>query len=317
MVSLIVVDYKTIPKTLEYIVACYSWIDDSKLIHAIIVDNCEDTEVGLGILEEICQNKPMEVKIEDMEAPVFACIHEGKKLLYVCAGQNLGYARGNNLGAFVAKKYYEDGQYLFSNNDLRFTERFSLETLIAPMQENTNVALVGPQIVTPAREQQSPRKRIGTFKQLFAYYDDLLLPKCIKFTDKITDVDVSNDSKLCYWVTGSFMLANAAKFWEVEGFDEATFLFCEEVILAERFLQKGYRVYYENQVKVIHEHGQTVKASLQVLKSIRISFQSSVYYYTKYRGLHKSIAALAYAHFGIFQLLFSLKKQLGRIIGKQ
>lgn len=315
MVSLIIVDYKTIPKTLEYIKACYEWIEDKELIHAIIVDNCENINTGLRFMEEICQNAPIEVKVEEIQKPVYEYVFEGKKLLYVCAGENLGYARGNNMGALVADKYYEDLYYLFSNNDLRFQQGFLLETLIAPTKTYPDIALVGPRIVTPAGEQQSPRKRIGAFKQLFAYYDDLLLPKGMKIAKKITDVDSSDDSKICYWVTGSFMIADAAKFWEVEGFDEHTFLFCEEMILAERLLQKGYSIYYENQVNVIHEHGQTVKASLQVLKSIRISFQSSIYYYTTYRNLQKSVAVLACIHFELFALLFSLKKLLGKAIG--
>lgn len=39
------------------------------------------------------------------------------------------------------------------------------------------------------------------------------------------------------------------------GFDEHTFLYAEEPILTERFREKGYKIWYTNEVKIIHEQG--------------------------------------------------------------
>lgn len=323
MVSLIVVDYKTIPKTLEYIRDCYQMIENSSCLHAIIVDNSEESAIGLHILRKECGNEPEKIsvkankengieRIDTME--VYRTIITGKPLIYICAKQNLGYAKGNNLGAKIAKECYGDDYYLFSNNDIRFLNKFNIEKLIAPMRRNNKIAVVGPEIIGLDGKQQSPRKIKSAWNQLFLNYYDLLLPKKLKFTDKITDVEFTDHSKECYWVTGSFMIVEAKKFQEIKGFDENTFLYCEEVILAERLRKQAYHMYYENSVKVLHEHGQTVKNAYSVLRGIELSFQSSLYYYTNYRKLNRIVIRFARLNYAVFAKLFAFKKKLGKAI---
>lgn len=316
MVSLIIVDYKTVPKTLQYINECYQFIIAANQIHAIIVDNCEDSSIGLQLVEKTTKSKAKKILIKNIKTEIYLYTLEGNPLLYVCAKQNIGYAKGNNLGALIAKSYYKDSYYLFSNNDLRFLQEFKIEQLLEPMKKNIRIGVVGPKIIGIEGAAQSPRKKISFWKQLFLTYYDLILPKKMKITKWITDVDNHNRSESCYWVTGSFLLADAAKFHESKGFDEHTFLYCEEIILAERLQQLGYHMYYENDIVLIHEHGQTVKSAFSAIKGIHISFQSSLYYYRKYRNLNVVLFVLARINYALFAILFIGKKSLGKLLCK-
>lgn len=310
MVSLIIVDYKSISKTLAYIKSCYEHILDSDQIHVIIVDNNEDATAGMKEISKITEYEMAELSIQGIQQNVYEGKMDNNTFLYVCARENLGYAKGNNLGAEISALYYGDAYYLFSNNDMRIQEDFYLQQLIQPMLENDKRAVVGPKILGMDGKQQSPWKKSTAWKELFLNYYDLLLPKGKKITDKITNMDIGNQSKACYWVTGSFLMVDAKKFHQVGEFDENTFLYCEEMILSERLARYGYGMYFENSVTLIHEHGQTVKSVMSVLKGIRYSFQSSLYYYKQYRGLNAICIFAAKANFALFSLLFASKKRI-------
>jgi len=313
MVSLIVVDYRSMPKTVNYIKSCYGSFATVDTTHAIIVDNAEDSSVGLSYLREQCRGNVQLIKEDDL---IYLCELDGRSLLYVAAGENLGYAKGNNLGAQVAAKVYQDAYYLFSNNDLAFPEGFQLEALMKPFQDNPKVAVVGPKVMTPEGEQQSPRIAPKRYNRLFRYYWDLVLPKGHKMGEKVSDIDTKAHTGICDWVPGSFMLVDAGKFHEVGMFDPYTFLFYEEVILAARLQKMGYQMYYTDGVTILHAHGETVKSVLSAIRSIDISFKSTIYYFKRYDGTFPLLIWMAYGNYGICRTLFILKKRLGNLLGK-
>lgn len=313
MVSLIIVDYKSIPKTLEYISSCYMHIKDREKLHVIIVDNTENPEKGLEEISAITGSNPLEKKVKDINLKIYCGKLNQNEIIYVCTGNNLGYAGGNNVGSEVAKLLYDDPYYLFSNNDMRIKDDFRLQTLMNPMMVDRKRAAVGPKILGRDGTPHSPWKKSTAWMELFLNYFDLLLPKRMKITNKITSADFQNVSKDCYWVSGSFLLVDAQKFQQAGKFDPHTFLYSEEAILAERFAGCGYHMYFENDVTLIHEHGQTVKSAMSVLKGIRYGFESSLYYYETYRHLRKIWVVLARIHFAFFAILFYIKNKMKRI----
>lgn len=314
MVSLIIVDYKSIEKTLEYLQEFFTHVVEAAedQIHPIIVDNSENNAEILERLKRKTKETLSQVTIslEKEHVSVFKGRYLNHDLIYIATHENLGYARGNNLGADFARLYFQDEYYLFSNNDLKFPRKFSMEELLSPMKKNTTIAVVGPSIKTPEGEQQSPWKKTSVFSALFLNYFDLLLPKTVKITRWITSVEKTDHSKCCYWVSGSFMMVCAEAFQKTGGFDPHTFLYCEEMILSEKMLSQGYQTYYEKAIPVIHEHGQTVKSVFAAVEGIQISFESSIYYFRTYRNMSAVTEKLARAHFSIFKRLFLLKKSL-------
>lgn len=316
MNTLIIVDYKTIPKTLQYLSNCYQFITDVKELHSIIVDNSEDYRNGLKTLEKVTQMQAKLMVAESVKERVFKTTFQGKELLYVCAEGNIGYAKGNNLGARVSQYYYGNTNYLFSNNDLHFTQKITLGNWEQLFQQNKDIAVIGPQIIDLRGKQQSPRKKTSAWNQLFMNYYDMLLPQIAKTSDSITDMDYNAVSQRCYWVSGSFMYIDGKKFRKVKGFDEGTFLFYEEAILAERLKKIDCVMYFDNEISIIHEHGQTVSQVFQILRGIQFSFDSCIFYFCKYCNLSKVVCVLAKINFIIFSLLFQIKKKLGKIFKK-
>lgn len=313
MVTLIIVDYKTIEKTVEYLSECIHKLAVKESLHVVIVDNAEDGASNRKLLEMLT-GKELALSAPEVKGrEVYRGNYRNQEYLYVAAEENLGYAKGNNLGAAVAKTYYpEDAYYLFSNNDLRLPDTFSLDKLIAPMKKFEDVAAVGPKLVGTDGQAQTPWKKTGAGKQLFLNYFDLLLPKFCKISKYITNLDIKEPdrSRHVYWITGAFFLADATAFWQVGGFDEHTFLYCEEMILAERLLRIHKRMYYDSHMTVVHEHGQTVNKAWKVLQGITFSFESNLYYFREYRRMPRFVEMLARIHFGLFKALFSLKKKL-------
>lgn len=311
MVSLIIVDYKSIAKTMNYIEDCYQNFTDAEDMHVLIVDNAPEEQIGLDYLRTEKKAQIQRVSRKDIEAAIYECTIEGKKILYIAARENLGYARGNNLGAYISKLIYQDTYYLFSNNDLQFKKTFALNKLMEPMKQDHQIGVVGPKIVSLEGELQSPRIAPSVKQHLFMYYWNLLLPKGHKIDKYASDVAAHATSGRCSWVTGSFFFVDAAKFWEVQGFDTHTFLFYEEIILGARLLEKNYHMYYTDSVEVIHAHGETVRSTMNVMKSIDISYQSSRYYFKQYKHLSQALLVVVSIHYGIFKILFQLKKAIG------
>lgn len=280
MVSMIIVDYKSLDKTIEYIKDC-AWNIEG-LNHFIIVDNASETPF-----------KPRKTTVE------------GKEVYVVSSGENGGYAKGNNLGAKTARDIWNDDYYIFSNNDLKFRKLFFLDEFLKPFKENSNIAVVGPKVIGLSGENQNPLPNLTWKQMLLGHFLSLLPPKGMKRQQKNL---VSTNKGRTTAVVGAFMCAKAADFWEVEGFDENTFLFCEEMILAKRLEAIQKYMYYNDSVEVIHEHGVTVKNTVGVIRSLKADFNSRYYYAKEYCNAGKGWLALSKVNFNIVMALFKLKK---------
>ena len=75
-------------------------------------------------------------------------------------------------------------------------------------------------------------------------------------------------------------------------------MYAEEPILTERFREKGYKIWYTNEVKIIHEQGVSTtdrtKTGIEnlLVKRKRV-FDSEMYYYEKYRNCSRLDILLA------------------------
>ena len=70
--------------------------------------------------------------------------------------ENLGFARGNNLGAEFAKKHLKPEYLLFSNNDIQITQPDTIEELIITLEGHPEVGMIGPKVIGLKGELQSP-----------------------------------------------------------------------------------------------------------------------------------------------------------------
>ncbi|MEX1020614.1 MAG: glycosyltransferase family 2 protein [Litorilinea sp.] len=235
-------------------------------LEVIVVDN--------GSADETCAQLP----------PAFPWVR------FIATGENLGFTGGNNLGYAHAQ-----GKFIyFLNPDTEVIPgpggEDSLGTLYAAVAADPTIALAGPRLFYGNGALQYSRRRFPT--RWTGFFESTWLGR--KWTNNpwIRDyfmvdwpADFAHDVD---WVVGAAMLARrdaleAIRLPHLTGpFDEAFFMYSEEVDLCHRLRDKGGRVVYVPTAQVRHHEG---RSSQQVIAAQLIRFnRSKITYARKYFG---------------------------------
>ncbi len=249
-VAVVILNYKSWRDTLNEIDMCHKEIGiDYENI--IVVDNASPNESK----EELEKNSQL-----------------GYRFIY--STENNGYASGNNIGL----KYAFNNGYKYAlilNNDILFNDKEFLKKLLEVVDKDNKLAVVNPDVYSPSgylfnRDAKRPN--------LFDYTVGMYLYK--KRGRKIQDIDKYG---YVYRPQGCCMLVDLNKLNQVDYLDDSTFLYYEEVILAERLLNKGFRCACCTDTSIIHNHSTTVKSSFELNEIIKIKNKSFSYYLKEYR----------------------------------
>lgn len=226
----------------------------SSLTHILIVDNCS-VDGSYSRLKKIACEKIHVVKTE----------------------QNGGYAKGNNFGARYAKEKWNVDTIFFANPDVTFSED-AIINIEDNLWENEKYA-VATVLVKDGYNVWDLPKYWGTVRMLFLFL--FMIHKKKKKNELI-------DKKGIYEVgvtEGSFFAIKTSVFYEVGGFDERTFLYLEENILAYKLRQHGYKEIISAEKYYIHEHSQSIskeyKSKARAFKLFLPSFLIYLEYYLK------------------------------------
>lgn len=201
--------------------------------------------------------------------------------------ENLGYAKGNNLGVNFLNGIGKYTHFLFSNDDIEIKQSNILNILVEKMSKDKNIGAIGPRVVGLDGHDQSPHDFYVSPYRMIGWKMLPFLRRKNKHNDQ-SDL-LKPVSRFTYWVQGSFMLVNAAVFNEVGMFDENTFLYYEEPILAEKMLQIGKRMYFDSDVEIVHYEGGSTKRNPK--KEI-IEMESRIYYMSIYKHVNKIVLFL-------------------------
>ena len=249
-VAVVILNYKSWRDTLNEIDMCHKEIGiDYENI--IVVDNASPNESK----EELEKNSQL-----------------GYRFIY--STENNGYASGNNIGL----KYAFNNGYKYAlilNNDILFNDKEFLKKILEVVDKDNKLAVVNPDVYSPSgylfnRDAKRPN--------LFDYTVGMYLYK--KRGRKIQDIDKYG---YVYRPQGCCMLVDLNKLNQVDYLDDSTFLYYEEVILAERLLNKGFRCACCTDTSIIHNHSTTVKSSFELNEIIKIKNKSFSYYLKEYR----------------------------------
>ena len=314
MYTLVVVDYNGLKKTLEYVKLCLSALGTDGAGHAVVVENGDCPEESA--LLEAAFGRGEVLSFDGISVQVFHYRTENQEILYVRSGENLGYAKGNNLGITLAQRYWNDPFCIVSNNDLEFPVPVDLNAVQKVFDEHPEVGVIGPRVVTPEGEVQSPRRWRGAFSCLAMQHWIGVLGKIFgaRGRKKVWNVccgDVIADAQngVCPWVSGCFMFLRMSLFAEAGMFDPHTFLYAEEKILSKRMERVGGQVYYLSDVQVVHRHGETTKKAMAFLRMARIGFESDYYFYKEYTKTPRWILGISKGFFRLFETFFRLLKK--------
>ncbi len=217
-------------------------------------------------------------------------INLSSKVYLLNSFNNLGYAKGNNLGATFLIDNFNPQYLLISNDDIYNVDNEVIKQLIKKIEGLPKIAAIGPKIIQSNNgsiSNGSPNPAKVKPLRFISWYLFLPVHELIKSVRKIKTKNIKNQLQfelegVKYWISGCFMLLRTSFFCEVNMFDSNTFLYGEEMILSERLSQKGYKMYYYPEVSVWHkEHGAVAKSFDQKQKAILV-FDSLTYYYLNY-----------------------------------
>jgi GT2 family glycosyltransferase len=192
--------------------------------------------------------------------------------------ENVGYARGNNIGLAAAQ-----GEFLLLLNPDTEIQPGALGHLVECLRYSPRVGVVGPQLLNPDGTVQSSRRRFPTL--LTSVFEstwlDRLAPRAV--LRRYYMLDHGDDERVeVDWVVGACLMTRRDVVAAVGPLDEAYFMYSEELDWCRRVKLAGWQVLYLPSARVIHHLG---KSSEQAVTARHIRFQQAkLRYFRKFHG---------------------------------
>lgn len=183
--------------------------------------------------------------------------------------ENLGFARGLNVGIDYARKHFDPDFIALINNDTQLISKNITET-INQKYRDFKFAVFGPMMITAdglcdvnpvrnkPRDLNQTKAMLAHYRQiqkmcnLHLYWLYVFLqkhkrkkPKAVKTAHLSDQVD--------WRLHGAFMVLSREYFSEFEGLNPETFLYTEEEILLLSILKKGLHTLYSPDVIIYHK----------------------------------------------------------------
>ena len=280
-VTIIVLFYNAAKVTLECLAAVEKYTNYNPL-EIILVDNGSGFEEKKELKKGLANFKNLEVKL-------------------IANSENLGFAQAANLAASKAK-----GEILvFLNNDVIVTANW-LKPLVLYLLKNDKVAACQPKIRSFVKKDYFDYAGgAGGFLDIFGY----------SFTrgrvfDSI-EKDVGQYDRPCeiLWASGSCLVIKTEAFLNLGGFDEYFFSYMEEIDLAIKLAEKGYRIYSVPQSLVYHYGAYTSNKNLPF--KIYLNHRNHLYlvlkHYSIWPYLPIILACFLFEIGAVFYYFFSLR----------
>ncbi len=185
------------------------------------------------------------------------------------AGENLGYFGGAAYALDYFRRKYTTlpSHVIISNMDLEFVEPSFLENLI---NEKSNFDLAGPSIISasshvdlnPFSKTIYSKSKLHFLKFIFSFYPFYLIYQTMslikrKFKGSNIGSSPSNNLEDVYALHGSFMVFRPGFFEKGGNFNFGSFLYGEELFVAEQARRKAMRSVFLPSLKLIHKEHTT------------------------------------------------------------
>jgi GT2 family glycosyltransferase/glycosyltransferase involved in cell wall biosynthesis len=191
--------------------------------------------------------------------------------------ENLGFARANNLGLREARAPH----VLILNSDAEVA-RGAVETMAALLEARSDVGIVAPRTLN---EDGSVQVSFGEALTPLAEWRQQRLVRGVRARRRGALLEAARRASMEHepaWVSASCLLARREVLDAVGGFDEAFFLYEEDVDLCVRVRRAGYKVVFTPAAEVVHRLGTSMARSPE-----RAAFEyhrSHLIYYRKHQG---------------------------------
>lgn len=230
---------------------------------------------------ETTSNLSLEVIVVDSASSdntVQMVIEKFPQVNMMAQADNVGFTRGNNIGLAVAK-----GKYLFLLNPDTVILGDTISQMVAYLDNNPKIGIVGPHTLNSDMTHQSTRRRFPTIGTAFfeSTWLEGIAPR--RILNWYYARDIADDSTAeVDWVQGSALMARREVYDQIGGLDEGYIMFWEELDWCKRAKLAGWGVAYLGTSKIIHHGG---KSTDQAGARKHIHFQESkLRYYKKFFG---------------------------------
>lgn len=234
-----------------------------------ILTSMPEREYNIVVVDNASNNGSIEVLQEK---------YGDKNIIHFLSNkENLGYARGNNIGFSYAKHELKTEWICLANNDVVFSDSMWIDKILGAYEKMPYFVL-GPDIVTPDGEHQNPfRANVSGKKEVIKslVHDEIVyillklgiqrkLRKKMNIKNVRADVNWKNTQEDFKGVLhGSCFVFSPDYVKEFEGLYNGTFLYAEEEILCYVLQKLGYRYTYFSDVQVMHCHATSFKKAIQ------------------------------------------------------
>lgn len=203
-----------------------------------------------------------------------------KDNLTVIKNNSRNYSSGLNTGAKFLIEKLRTCNIIFSNSDIIIKEEEDLINLSETMKED--IVVVGPTIDEHGVMNKGWHLPTVNQEILFniPYFNRNFKRKYLLYKDS----DYEKETTLVDVVSGCFFVVDSDFLKKVDYFDEATLLYYEEQILAEKVKQSNKKECINNKVIIYHDHSVTIDKSIKRIEKQRILKESQRYYIKKYKN---------------------------------
>ena len=213
-------------------------------------------------VQSASQNLKVEIIVVDNNSTDDSCkllLEKYPDIILLQNKENVGFSKANNQGVEVAK-----GEYVLILNPDTVVAEDTFTQILAYAKSKQNLGVLGVKLIDgsgsflPESKRGIPTPKVS-FNKLFGISS--------KRTGKYYATHLGeNETGIVDILVGAFMLLKRSVYNEVNGFDEAYFMYGEDIDLSYKILNKGYQNYYFAKTQVIHYKGESTEKDVKHLK---------------------------------------------------
>lgn len=204
-----------------------------------------------------------------------------EKIEIIENNENKGFAAAINIGC---KKLINDlgkCNLIISNSDIIIDKEEDIKELLNHL-DNKKIGVVAPTILenkTLNRGWKNPTPLVDSLMNL-VYINRFIRKKYVFYKEE----HYKNKNSFIDVASGCFFLMKSEILESINYFDENTFLYYEENILAKKIHDKNLNILIDNEIIIIHNHSVSIDKNLKKINKLKLQKQSQYYFHTKYNN---------------------------------
>ena len=226
-----------------------------------------------------------------------------KKICLIQNNRNEGYTSALNKGIIKST-----GKYIIVLNPDTILENMSITNLISSLKKNSAIGIVGPKVINEdGTFQKSCRRGLAKPKAVFSYF--LGLSSKFSNNENFTGYHLNhldeNKTNEVFGVSGSCMAIRREVVNDIGYFDERYFAYQEDSDYCLMAINKGWKVLYNPNVKVLHKGGRGGSNTVPMKAIFEWHRSYYKYYFKHFSKEYSFVFNIFYSLVMLLKLLFS------------